>query len=245
MRISVPSWVIPGTYAENLGFLAEKREITGVELLFFIYDDETKQMLRDEWDVIESYAGRFTYTVHLPDRILPEHVELVERFLPHVRNFVVHPYPAEGADAERRLLEAWRTAYGNAGRIAEDLGALSPFIIENTYPGMQEALLSLLPENTGLVMDTGHLLLIDSNPAVFFNRQRERIKEIHLHTIDPEAAKKDNRLEDHRSLKPDDPWFMEFVPCLQEFTGIVNLEVFSWEEVSASLATLRGAGLLD
>ena len=112
MRISVPSWVIPGTYAENLGFLAEKREITGVELLFFIYDDETKQMLRDEWDVIESYAGRFTYTVHLPDRILPEHAELVERFLPHVRNFVVHPYPAEGADAERRLLEAWRTAYG-------------------------------------------------------------------------------------------------------------------------------------
>ncbi|MDR2516234.1 MAG: AP endonuclease [Spirochaetaceae bacterium] len=245
MRVSVPSWVIPGTYAENLRFLAEKREITGVELLFFIYDDETKQMLRDEWDVIRSYTGRFTYTVHLPDRILPEHAELVERFLPYARNFVVHPYPAEEADAERRLLEAWQASYGNADRRQEDLGALSPFIIENTYPGMQEALLSRLPGDTGLVMDTGHLLLIDHDPAGFFNLHKTRVKEIHLHTVDFKAAQKDNRLTDHRSLKPDDPWFIEFVSCLREFTGVVNLEVFSWEEAAASLAVLRGAGLLE
>jgi sugar phosphate isomerase/epimerase len=245
MRITVPSWVIPGTYRENLDFLSGKKEITGVELLFYIYDDEMKALLRDEWETIVKYANRFTYTVHLADRILAEHGELVERLLPLARNFVVHPYPVGEGEAEKSLLDSWVEKYGNRGTTGEDLGALSPFTIENTQAGRQEALLPLLPPDTGLVMDTGHLLLEKRNPAEFLKRYGERIKEIHLHTVDTEAAKKDERLEDHRPLKAGEEWFREFIPLLKNFNGIVNLEVFSWDEVTASIAALGEAGLLD
>jgi sugar phosphate isomerase/epimerase len=245
MRITVPSWVIPGTYRENLDFLAGKPEITGVELLFYMYDDETKRMLRDEWEVIANYAKRFTYTVHLADRILAEHGELVERLLPLTRNYIVHPYPVEEAETEKLLLDSWIARFGNRGKVIEDLGALSPFIIENTHSGWQDALLPLLPPDTGLVMDTGHLLLEDRSPSAFLRQYGERIKEIHLHTVDAAAAAKDNRLEDHRPLKAGEAWFREFAPLLKTFTGIVNLEVFSWDEVSVSIAALRETGLLD
>jgi hypothetical protein len=245
MRITVPSWVIPGTYRENLDFLAGKDEITGVELLFYIYDDETKAMLRDEWDVIVQYAQRFTYTVHLADRILAEHGELVEKLLPLSRNFIVHPYPAGESKAEKLLLDSWVALYGNRGKLTEDLGALSPFIIENTHSGWQEALLPLLPADTGLVMDTGHLLLENRNPAAFFRQYGERIQEIHLHTVDAEAAARDKRLVDHRPLKAGEAWFKEFAPLLKTFTGMVNLELFSWDEAAASIAALREAGLLE
>jgi sugar phosphate isomerase/epimerase len=245
MRISVPSWVIPGTYGENLRFLAGERDITGVELLFYLYDDEIRAMLDDEWELIAGLAGRFTYTAHLADRIMAEHGELVARLLPLVRNFVVHPYPAEEAEAEKGLLASWTAAYGGRARGTEDLGALSPFLIENTQPGWQEALLPLLPPGTGLVMDTGHLLLEGRSPAEFFRRFGGRVGEIHLHTVDRAAASGDGRLPDHRPLRAGEAWFEEFAPYLASFGGIVNLEVFSWEEVQASLAVLRGAGLLE
>ena len=46
--LSTPSWVIPGTYAENLRFIENKKEIMGVELLFFLYDEEIKTQLDED-----------------------------------------------------------------------------------------------------------------------------------------------------------------------------------------------------
>ena len=48
MILSVPSYVIPGTYAENLRFLVEKPEVDGVELLFYMYDEEIRSLMMEE-----------------------------------------------------------------------------------------------------------------------------------------------------------------------------------------------------
>jgi sugar phosphate isomerase/epimerase len=232
---------MPGTYRENLVFLAEKPEIAGVELLFFLYDREIKSLLDREWQAILEYAERFTYTVHLPDQVKPEHEELIERFFLLARYFIVHPYPPEEAENQAALLQSWADRYRR-----EDKSRFngSPFLIENTLPGRQETLLRRLPPDTGLCMDTGHLLLEGKNPRAFFSAYQERLGELHLHGLDQEAALRDGRLPDHRALRVGTAWLAGLIPWLQAFPGIINLELFSWDEVSQSIRVLRESGLI-
>lgn len=242
MRITVPSWVIPGTYLENLKFLRDKPEIQGVELLFFLYDAEVRTLLDQEWAEILEYRNRFTLTVHLPDPLLPEHEELVQRLASAVRHFIVHPDPPDRAQAQGDLLRSWGNRYGG--------GASPRFFVENTRPQRLESLLPYLGEETGICMDTGHLLLEGQSPGAFFTRRQSRIGEIHLHSLAPPQALADGRLADHRPLTRGDmvaphSWLAELLPLLSRFEGVVNLEMFSWEEVYASLTLLREAGALE
>jgi sugar phosphate isomerase/epimerase len=224
--LSVPSWVIPGTYAENLRFLVDKKEIQGVELLCFLYDDEIKTQLDSEWEEILRYAKRFVFTAHLPELLLPVHSELVARLVPLVRHCVVHP-AAENPETQVRLLTEWQERYG------------ARFLAENTKSGLLEAMLRLPETNVEICMDTGHLLLDGKNPADFFASYRERIGEIHLHSTDSKQAAIDGRLTDHRRLRGDEGWLLELFPLLEDYTGVINLEVFSWEEVKAGIDILR------
>jgi hypothetical protein len=224
--VITPSWVIEGTYAENLKFLDDKARINGVELLFFIYDGETKELLHKEFDDIQKYRERFLFTAHLPDVLKPEHEELVEKLLPLVKHFIVHP---GGYDKQAAFLLKWFERYGK-----------EKFLIENTHHGYFENLLTLLPPDTNVCMDTGHLLLENISPLEHYTKYAPRIKEIHLHATDAEAAKRDSRLVDHRPLVANDKWLCELLPALQKYNGIINLEVFSFEEVNKSLDVLYG-----
>jgi hypothetical protein len=222
----VPSWVIPGTYAENLRFLESKEAIHGVELLFFLYDDKIKTQLDSEWEDICRYKERFVYTVHLPELLLPVHEELIARLAPLARHFIVHPEIKTPA-AQVRLLKDWTEQYG------------ASFLAENTNPGLLEAMLPHLEASSGLCMDTGHLLLAGQNPAKFFTAYRQRIGEIHLHAVDHEKASVDGKLADHRQLRQNESWLHELLPLLADYRGIINLEVFSWEEAEAGIDVLR------
>jgi len=228
--LSVPSWVIPGTYAENLRFLENKREIQGVELLFFMYDDAIKKQFDSEWEEIRNYAERFTFTVHLPELLLPVHEELVAMLTPWVRHFIVHP-DVENPSGQAVLLRSWTERYG------------AVFLAENIFTGKGvsslEYLLPHLDEDSDLCMDTGHLLLDGQSPSDFFRARQDRVKEIHLHGLDRERSAVDGRLTDHRRLRVDEPWLLELFPLLKGYQGIVNLEVFSWEEAEAGIEVLR------
>jgi hypothetical protein len=227
-----PSWVIPGTYEENLRFLEKKKEIAGVELLFFIYDDEIQAQLDSEWGKILHYRKRFVFTAHLPDFLLPRHEELVARLAPLVRHFIVHP-PRENPAAPAKLLKEWAGRYNTL------------FLAENTSPGLLESLFPHLGEGSGLCLDTGHLLLAGQSPADFFRSHRQRIGEIHLHSVDREQAARDGKLPDHRRLREDEAWLLELLPLLKEFRGVINLEVFSWEEVQAGIGILKRLQFCD
>jgi hypothetical protein len=254
MDIAVPSWVIPGTYLENLRFLDSKKSVEAVELLFFLYDAEVRSLLDAEWDELKAFRGRFRFTAHLPDIVLGEHEELVERLSPLVSHFVVHPYPAERAEEFAALLERWMERYeakGDDGR---------RFLVENTQPGRLEAALDLLP-NAGLCFDTGHWILEGGSPQDFVARyggsqgkshgtgrgsvkDAGRIGEVHLHGVDASAARDDGRLADHRSLKGSEAWLDGLIPFFRSFAGVVDLEVFSWAEAAESLSALSKRGLV-
>ncbi len=236
MRIAVPSWVIPGTYVDNLRFLEDKPDIDGVELLFFLYDPEVEALLNAEFDQIQGYGNRFAFSAHLPDPLLPAHETLVERVAPLATHFVVHPTEPRESSAQAELLESWERRWGTETSPAR-------FLIENTRSGRHEAALAQRGD-AALCLDTGHLLLAGLSPAAFYKAHADRIAEIHLHGIDPAAALRDGRLADHRPVRPDATWFAELAPCLKHFSGILNIEVFSWAEAETTLMTLRQWGLI-
>jgi hypothetical protein len=223
--LSVPSWVVPGTYAENLRFLENKKEIRGVELLFFIYDDAIKNQFDSEWDEIRGFRKRFAFTAHLPEALLPAHEELIAKLTPLVRHFIVHP-DSENPANQTALLKSWAERYG------------AVFLMENIFKGKGV----FYDGDFALCVDTGHLLLDGQSPSDFFRARQDRhnrIGEIHLHSLDRKQSAIDGRLTDHRRLREDDPWLLELIPLLKDFQGIVNLEVFSWEEVEAGIEVLR------
>ena len=230
MTASVPSWVIPGTYAENLRFLSDKEAVRGVELLFFIYDEEARTLFSREEVELRAYGDRFTFTAHLPDRLIPDHEELVEHTTDFVDSWVIHPSPPAESEALARLLDDWRRRYGDR------------FFLENTSGGRLEALRRLLPD-APLCMDTGHLLLEGGSPGNYAAVNGGLIREVHLHGLGPEGdgmerAKTDGRLPDHRAFSPCAPWFAELLPFLSAFGGVVNAEAFSWEEADSILRSL-------
>ena len=226
--IALPSWVIPGTYLENIRFLESHEEVGAVELLFFFYDDETEALFSRERPEIEDYRHRFIFTAHLPDVLRPEHESLVEHLSPLVRHFIVHPLAGSSAEESAIFLSAWMDRYGK-----------DRFLIENTKTSIFESFIPLLPPDTKLCMDCGHLLLEGRSPRDFFDAYGGgRIREIHLHGIDLHAATWDEKLPDHRSFPPDSPWFTALLPRLGDYSGIVNVEVFSWEEGQAGIKAL-------
>lgn len=231
MKIIVPSWMIPGTYLQNLRFIEDKKEITGVELLFFLYDDAIKKEFLDDISAVTQYKNRFTLSAHLPDSLCDNHRELVETLLPLVSHFIVHPArDINKINEEAEFLLSWFSAYGK-----------EKFFIENTenYTGFNK-LLDILPKDTNICMDTGHLLLACKPPLEFIKTYGTRIKEVHLHNTDKEAAKIDGKLADHRSVDSRDKWLCDIMPFLKTFNGFINLEVFSWKEASKSLEELYG-----
>lgn len=233
LQVSVPSWVIPGTYLENLHFLADK-PVTGVELLFFIYNDEIAGMLDAEFTGIRDYSDRFRFTAHLPDDLSPEHETLVEKLAPLVRHFIVHPATDKkpgSQEAQAQMLNTWASKYGIASQ--------PRFLMENTCPGLLEGMLPLLDEKIGICMDTGHLLEQEQSPSAFMTRYADRTGEIHLHGLDRDSAAVDGRLPDHRALRATDPWLHELFPLLRTFAGVINLEVFSWDEAEQGVQVLQ------
>lgn len=217
MKLSCPSYVIPGTWLENIRYIDfNMPEISNVELLFFIYDDETKTLLAPEEDDILLYKGRLTFSLHLPDPLLPEHKELVEKFSPVVSRFVVHPPESPGTRNFIDVIDSWRDEFGDIFLLENLINRDISWFLGNTrWP---------------LCLDTGHLLVQGENPADYFRRYRDRIEEIHIHDL--------SSGRDHRPLAPESRWLLEFLPVLEEFDGVLNIELFSKKEVTGSIETI-------
>jgi hypothetical protein len=215
MTLSVPSYVIPGTYGENVEFLADRREIQAVELLFYYFDDESRDLFVREKSLIASYRERFTFAVHMPDSLLPQHERLIELTRDLAQRYILHSPPGD-LDGFRDMVEGWQERYGRV------------FFVENLIAEM----MSSFP----LCCDTGHLLRSGSSVEEFIKRYGPRIQEIHLHGVRDGA--------DHQTFAAGEPWFQELVPFLRAFDGVVNIEVFSIGEVDAIVSALAEVGVL-
>jgi len=222
MIISVPSYVIPGSYYENVKLIDSYEAIKSIELLFFFFDSETRELFRREKEAIKAYAGRFSFTVHMPEHLSFEHVEIVELTRDLADRYILH-LPTANTDQFMDELEIWRRRFGNI------------FLIENLIHLHNENDLEQDP-TLPVCCDIGHLLLSGKDISSFLRSYETRIQEIHLHgVIDG---------KDHRAFGPEEPWFIEIIPFLQNFQGVVNLEVFSLKEVEVILNILSSCNLI-
>ena len=220
--LSVPSYIVPGTYLENVLYLEGLPEVRAVELLFYLYDEDARGLLARERGGLAARRGRFAFSVHMPDRLEPGHAELLGLTLGLAGRFILHP-PPSGSSAFLRLVQSWRAQHGDR------------FLLENLVGRCFEELAAELPD-LPLCMDTGHLLLNGSEVGGFLERWGPRVREIHLHGL--------RQGEDHRPFAAADPWFQDLVPFLRGFAGVVNVEVFSRADLDECLHALREAGLL-
>lgn len=227
MIVSVPSYVIPGTYAENLRFLSDKTEVEGVELLFFMYDEEVRALMLAEIAEIRQFSSRFSYTVHMPDSIAVEHEEIIETTRDLAGAYVIHP-PREdgGLEAFARLMDNWRSRYGK-----------DVFLLENTRLARFDAAEAVLKESRfGLppvCADIGHLRMEGHDPGAWLAAKEGRIAELHLHGFDGR--------NDHVPFSPDEPWLASLLPYLMGFKKVVELELFAWDQLQSVIPILRQA----
>jgi hypothetical protein len=219
LLLATPSWIMPGTYLENIQFLSGKDAISVVELLFFLYDEGIRSDFVRELPLIRKFTRRFTFTAHLPDNLEAGHEELVILLSPLVKHFIVHP--SAFAAEQARYLKDWMGRYGERR-----------FLLENTTPGMLDAVLPYFDDDMPLCLDTAHLLLEGGSPADFARRYGGRISEVHLNgTRGGDSG--------HKPILPHDQWFLELAPFLRNFSGVVNIELFSWDEVQQSIDSLE------
>jgi sugar phosphate isomerase/epimerase len=226
-RLSVPSYVIPGTYLENLRFLEESTDQRDVELLFFIYDNDARALLRAESGGIAEYSRRFRFTVHMPDSIQASHEEIIEATAAYAQSYVIHPpRTVPEIPAFAALFDEWRGRYGERR-----------FLLENTrLEQFGAADLALRDSRYGpppLCADIGHLRMEGVDPAAWVAGRADRVAEMHVHGFDG--------TRDHVPFRAGEAWIGPLAPFAGTFGGIVELELFSWAELQEASAILRSA----
>ena len=96
------------------------------------------------------------------------------------------------------------------------------FSIENVVGRDFESIAKAV-EKAAVCCDTGHLMLEGKSPAEFVGRWGNRVNEIHLHGA---VGGKD-----HHSFGGDEPWFAEMIPFLEEFGGLIHIEIFDYNKI--------------
>lgn len=224
-NLSVPSYVIPGTYLENVRFILEHTDIRNVELLFFMYDADTEALMRAEMPALRRLDSGLGFTVHMPDSIRDWHEEIIEATADLAGAYIIHP-PRTVADLAGfvSLLDVWRSRYGP-----------SRFLLENTrldcFEPADRAMLDSPHGPPSLCADIGHLRMEGVDPAAWVTPRAGRIRELHVHGFDGHA--------DHVPFAADEPWLAALAPFAAGFDGVVELELFSWAELEPAAGILR------
>ena len=236
MTIAAPSWQVPGTWLENLNALADIDWIGGVELLFFSYDEEARRDFAAERDRIAALARRFSFSLHLPDPLGPEALDLVAETEDFVGLYVFHPHPAAepaagcsdssgggGFEAWARNVETLCDSYGESRFAMEYTGAAA------FDRGLER--LSRARRAPGICADAGRLALDGADPAAWIKDRATSIAELHLH-----AARGG---KDHFPLGDEDSWLPAVAAEASARDWRVVLETFSLERTRASYDCLK------
>jgi sugar phosphate isomerase/epimerase len=243
---------------ENAEILAQV--VDNVEIVFFHTPGLHNFLSSSDFRRLARIADQsgVSYTVHLPDSLQiaspsaakrAESVGLILELIASAdaidpRHFVLHvPYtpptlvPVPGLYLKSIHREEWRPWLARAteslSAILEKGGPSVRLLIENINYSL--SFLEPLVENgpCRICLDIGHLLLGDESVTAAIDRYQAHIREIHIHGI--------QGYRDHFSLAllPQDRlqrWLNQLLRI--GYDGILNLEVFSPQELLVSLELL-------
>jgi hypothetical protein len=245
---AAPSWVIPGTLAENCVFLAGKVNEAG--LLFF---ETTASLAYGAEDLPPFLADLpLSYHAHLPVDLEweePEKAAVVCADLLDKISFlgqkggqqefsspraVLHPPAHDPADALRaaRLLERFAAAFTARGH------SLSSLLLENVRGNDLSGLRGLVRElGFGVCLDTGHALAYGQGSLLRDAALLERVALVHVN-----APGRGAKAGGHFPLPSLDAagqaLCASFCRAAPE-EAVIMLELFRWEEILLSLPLVR------
>ena len=244
-KLGTTSFIYPDGYTQNVIMLAPY--VDEIELLLFESapdslpsNQEIKKLLSlsQEFDL--------TYNVHLPIDISLGDPE------PSIRNAAVETlkkvidltaplspstctlhlsYDEKGSEPDR--IKKWQDRlYRSVGKfIATGINAEMISVETLTYP-IEWVEHILIDFNLSMCIDLGHLMVYGFDMETVFNRFCHRTSIIHLHGVENH--------KDHLSLDRLSKERAKIVTrILKQFTGVVSLEVFSYQHLKDSLPFLE------
>jgi sugar phosphate isomerase/epimerase len=243
-RLSVPSFIYPASYADNVRLLGPF--VDEIELLLF---ESSHGSLPDptEIDELAALARRFhlTYNVHLPIDLdlgaadptarrasVRRMAQVARRAQPLApTTYTLHlPFTQDRSLAN---LEQWRRCILQSMETFLQTADIAPglFSIETLdYPPQWFApIVNVL--DLSVCLDVGHVLHYGFDLEEQFTRFGKRIVICHLHGV---AAGRD-----HESLDRLAPEICHFLSTrLRDFEGSLSIEVFNFERLRTSLPSL-------
>lgn len=239
-KLGTTSFIYPDLYSENVRQLAPF--LDEIELLFF--ESREPQSLPDAFEISQlaelQQKWDVSYNIHMPTDVNLGSSDPAERALAadtyqHVFNLVKplnpstltvhlpHDPTAEGDDA------LWLAQASQGLTRLLDTHMDSRLISIETLDYPLDIIRPLIESfDLSVCLDVGHVILQGREPIDVFNAFKDRISIIHLHGVD--------QGQDHQSLDRMAPEaFLKVRAILEEFTGTVSLEVFSFDKLKRSL----------
>jgi len=249
-KIGTTSFIYPAGYVQNVKMLAPY--LDEIELLLFESAPESLPSTHEIKQLFNvSNEFDLTYNIHLPlDIFLGAPEPSVRQFALETviqvmdltaalspSTYTLHlPYGEAGFDNER--IKRWQDRLKTSMKKLASAGINGDMISIETLDYPLDWVEEILNDfNLSVCMDVGHLMLYGFDPEAVFNKHKNRTPILHLHGVDNQ---KDHLPLDRLAKENAET----VIRMLQQYEGVVSLEVFSFDHLKASLNFLEKYGRL-
>jgi sugar phosphate isomerase/epimerase len=245
-KIGTTSFIYPDHYIPNVKMLGPYMD--EIELLLFESQGTDALPSRTVITELCRLAGEFDlcYNVHLPTDIsisdrdparqrdaVETLVRVIERVDPLCPSALILHVPYIEESLKEHDVKKWRAiVYKNLEKILSAVDNKKIIAIENLdYP--LELLEDIIVDlDLAICLDLGHLMVYGYDVLEVYNKYAFKTSVFHLHGVENDC--------DHTTLERlSDPLFETVLRVLNRFTGVVSLEVFSFENLYSSLELLE------
>jgi sugar phosphate isomerase/epimerase len=245
-KLATTSFIYPDEYIPNVKMLG--KYFDEIELLLFESINIDTLLSGAVINELKRLATdlKIDYDVHLPmDISISDHDthnqrhalsmlnQIIERVSPLAPTTYCLHVPYNETDFKSHNIKKWQARVKSNLEKLLDIGVdASRITVENLdYPIDLVAEIAL-ELNFSICLDAGHLIHHDYDVADAFNRYFSKISVMHLHGVENN--------QDHVSLdRLSEERFHPIMKILKRFAGVVSLEVFSFNDLNASLQYLE------
>lgn len=246
-KIATTSFIYPDDYIPNVKMLGPCMD--EIELLLFESKGPDSLPSRTVISELERLAAEFelSYNVHLPTDIsisdrsadrqaaaLETMARVIDRVNPLDPSALILHVPYNENSLDDHVAGKWQErVHQNLQKIVSTAGNREIIAIENLdYP--LELLEDIIVDlNLSICLDLGHLMVYDYDVLTVFNKYADKTPILHVHGVE--------NVCDHTTLERlSDKLSTTVHRVLKKFTGVVSIEVFSFEHLDSSLKYLEG-----
>ena len=245
-KLATTSFIYPADYVSNVKMLGDYFD--EIELLLFESNDFDTLFCAAVITELERLATelKIDYDVHLPMDIsisdrdsdnqrhaLNTYNQIIERMSPLVPTSYCLHIPYNEANFKDHSIKKWQARVrSNLEKLLDTGVDASRICIENLDYPIDMIVDIVLELNFSICLDLGHLLHHGYDAAEAFNRYFSKISVMHLHGVEND--------QDHVSLdRLSEERLRPILEILKHFAKVVSLEVFSFDDLNASLQYLE------